>query len=368
MSDPTSVISPKLTSDIDEFLAALRDGDVLLIDSLHAVSQVIKLVDNSPVNHCALYESPGQMLHAGLPLEDGTSVRSQPLRDRLIGGHDRTVTAFRFSQKDIGPDVLHNAHKWIDNTTRYGFKDLPSLSVQCINRSYGRALGKAQRGLLYLSRAMSSFSAFTVPSRAELSVTCSEFVYSCYIAADPNSIEISDPLSIWVKGRRHAVFERPLTPPGPTTSAPGLDPEGSYAAADPEIEFIDRVEVARARQPADQKVLETDDRYMLFRDAEPSPPSRVIPRSYGVDDSNELSFDALVANERAELHEEMLMNHRGGKSIPHANQDPAPYAQTITPFDLWQSPSLRAVHVLHLPPAESDPVRLRSGGRRVAGE
>jgi hypothetical protein len=50
----------------------------------------------------------------------------------------------------------------------------------------------------------------------------------------------------------------------------------------------------------------------------------------------------------------MLENDRKGKNIPPTRQQPQPYAQTVTPFDLWQSPSLTVVNILHLPPAAGD--------------
>jgi hypothetical protein len=55
MTDQTHAGWPKLTTDVDDFQDGLRDGDILLFDSLYPVSQMIKLVDDSPVNHCALF-------------------------------------------------------------------------------------------------------------------------------------------------------------------------------------------------------------------------------------------------------------------------------------------------------------------------
>ena len=49
----------------NRFICRLRDGDVLLFDTLHPVSHMIKLADNSPVSNAAIYQESGQcIIHA----------------------------------------------------------------------------------------------------------------------------------------------------------------------------------------------------------------------------------------------------------------------------------------------------------------
>ena len=336
VAGPAPVI---LTSDIDEFIAELRDGDVLLFHSLHPFSHAIRLIDNSPVNHCALYKRDGeQMVHAGLPIikQDASgkavrvSVREDPLRARLRTHVDRDVTALRLPQKDIASDALREAEDWVRIRTRYGFKDLLSLAATCVQRSYGSMLGKAEKLALCTTAHALSFVSAATAGPPELSVTCSAFVYSCYMFADPSSIEIGDPLSIWT----------------------GKKPERRYRGLE-------------TGSPDDPEL------GIAFRDAGDSDSDEWIaaPRSATAADD----FDAVLANERFELHREMLrdrdqtLRRRGllhrerGKVVPLASQEPAPYAQTITPFDLWQSPSLTAVCALHLPPRPDDRVLERRG-------
>lgn len=364
MTDPPHPPSPKLTSAITAFLDELRTGDVLLFNSLHPVSHAIKLVDNSPVNHCAIYDEHGeQILHASLPItrrdergrDVSISVRADSLVARLRKGADRTVTAMRVDNAALGGKVVGEARHWIKLTTRYGFKGLPSLGAQCVNRSYGRSLSKRQQFLLYqAARAMSAPSRATVGMRrAELSVTCSEFVYSCYMIVDQSSIRIHDPLSVWKRGRwlkvpvtkydaRSTVLVHPAS--GKRVRAlPIIDPQLGDAdepvlsdpGPEPEIAFRDWADPRMMRRVA-------------------SSPNRALGRD----------FDARIANERLALVREMLRNYRNrdeGKIVPLGRQSPPPYAQAVTPFDLWQSPSLTAVCVLHLPPLPGDPIINRRG-------
>ena len=329
-----------VTSSVDTFLGALHDGDVLLFDNLHAVSNVIKLADNSPVSHCAVYQRDGeQIIHAGPPPAGAFAVRRESLRNRLDDRLTRTVTALRHGDPKLGAAVLLEAERWLKKDSHYAFKSLLDLAASCFNRSYGRPLADAEmksheRLLRRISLLMSTLTAFVVDDESGVwSLTCSEFVYSCHIATDPTSIVIEDPLSFWgEKGRSKVYVDDPGRRPG------GPQP---FTRIAPEAHSDD-----------------DDDRKILFPNPDgvaTPPPSAPTPGDSAAD---------TLQTERYELDEERRSDQLRGKPVFRARGDEPPYAPAVTPFDLWQSRSFTAVNVLHRPPTHDDPVRLRRGTDR----
>jgi hypothetical protein len=322
-------LRPTLTTDINEFIRRLRDADILLFNTLHHISNVIKLADNSPVNHCALFQEYGEtILHASIPKDGGPAVRAECLRCRLALGKDRTVTALRLPNNRIRKQVLAQANYWAELTPNYAFKALPSLAAQCINRSYRLDSGKIKRALMsQASRAMTSLPRM---DRKRISVTCSEFVYTCYIASDCGSIEIRDPLSVWEDDEEvtDVYYIEWLTPGGVMRKLYKLfDPE----APDPEPGI-----------------------------APPDPGEAAAPEPRPSEDDP--VCDAMLAKEWFRMQEDGTRNAKLGKKIPRSCEKRPPYAPSVTPFDLWQSKSLTAVHVLHLPPIPGDRMWERTGG------
>jgi hypothetical protein len=43
-----------LTTNEDQFMDSLKPGDLLLFDSVHMLSELIKFAENRPVNHCGV--------------------------------------------------------------------------------------------------------------------------------------------------------------------------------------------------------------------------------------------------------------------------------------------------------------------------
>lgn len=329
-----------LTSDVDAFIEELRDGDVLLFNSLHEFSHAIKLIDNSPVNHCALYKREGEeMVNAGLPKRNASGrvvvpcVRAEPLRVRLESHTDRTVTAFRLGDQDISDAAVEEAIAWTKLASRYGFMDVLGLAADCIQRSYGARLGRAEKVALHAVAATLRVLS-EGPVRQKGAMTCSAFVYSCYTIAEEGCIRISDPLAVWSEGRQTHLFRR-----------------GSGK---------------RSLHPADIAFREADD--------EDDASVQLHASSAGRDE-----WETILAYERRELREVVAEHHElarepdqtsrnialaetsEGKVAPHDLPN-APVAITVTPFDFWQSPSLRPVCALHRPPHPKDPVYTRLGG------
>ena len=342
MTDPPHPPSPKLTSAITAFLDELRTGDVLLFNSLHPVSHAIKLVDNSPVNHCALYRGhkSNTIVHANMPSTKGEpAVREESLRGRLCEGLDRTATALRSPQVGTGRRVMKMADYWLSNPTAYGFKSLPRLASMCIHRAYSGRVSKTRIAALHrTAQLMNAALDIAFPNdKGKISVTCSEFVYSCYIGAS-KSIEIRHPLSVLPNGKPVKSYYANPRVPGP----------GRYGP--------------RTERPA------TTVPGMVF----PGPGGGLIAvpgaRRRGV------GFDARLNNERLELDHDVRDDFRSrGAEMLFADQKLPPFAQAVTPFDLWQSPSFTVVKVLHLPPGAAgdkvwegtvDRPRAPSAGRR----
>jgi hypothetical protein len=347
----------RLTRDIDRFVCRLKDGDVLLFDSLHLVSHMIKLADNSPVNHCGIYEEEGEsVIEASPPGDDSPrkAIRRAPLRDRVKGRLSRTVTAFRHPDAGLGKAVVARAREWGAMETAYGYTDLLGLFAQCFNRSYGNtkyaSLRIAFDMVSSLMQSASTVAGLGLDQR--WSLTCSEFVYSVYIEVDKGSIEIRDPLSIWNDEVRW--LDRYLPAPRPRRTPKYFDPTRAGASSDWFSEEDEAFSSILAGgiipgQPDDAPA-------MLFtnRNGPPTEPPTEWTEGAG--------FEVGRDNGRRQLWRQTLQNLLFGKCIPRSSQTPeTPWAEHVTPFDLWQSKSLHAVEVLHFPPLPGDPVRERGG-------
>ncbi len=342
-----------VTTDETSFCSSLEVGDVLLFDTLQLASHIIKLIDNSPVNHCALYAGGGEVVHVGPTggeATNGGAAHGDPLHKMLLSRKIRTVTAMRYIQtgderdKDLGQRATDKAKPYLDDA-RYGYGDLLGLAAACFNRAYAGPWHSVVRlTVTAMSKAAQKASAtFTRKQPAQYHLTCSEFVYSCYELAKPGCLEIVDPLATWrwVDGKleRQAAY----------WSAGSTD-------ADWSLQF----------QSSEWEVLSL-----------PSPDLEVDPP-----EGEDSAFSKELANEKDQILQAMINGLSDGKyglepfgpgSGDHAyagaaaGVEPispradAPHAEAITPWDLWASPSLEVVRVLHFPPFPGDPVRGRLG-------
>lgn len=361
----TGEVDGILTSDPAAFVSRLQPGDVLLFDGLHFPSHVIKMLDNSPVSHSAIYEGDGWYVQASPP---GTSpqakqagaavaaVRRENLPARLRRREDRTVTAMRHPRRsELAGGVLRETERWLVNSA-YGYADLLGLAAKCFNRAYAKQWPRAARALVEASSTGAGWAsrAFARGRPAELHVTCSEFVYSCYEAAEPDSLLIRDPLARWRGGRlvpmyRRALDERPSGRAGPPIVA--LEGLGGGAMG---------VELRPAgRRRRGGRAVRDDAFDELLRDEDRDMREQI----WHNEDLGKYGRDDLVG-----LFATAGRSGGGGVPPPPSPAPPrregAPIAEAVTPWDLWASESLEVVRVLHLPPVAGDAVRERLGQRR----
>jgi hypothetical protein len=197
-----------LTEDPGAFAATLWPGDVLLFDTLNPVSWLVKLFEDRPVSHAAVYLGDGTYAEMGLPQyadEQRTRILVHPARatplDRVLTKPQtgpwalvRTVTALRHRQ--IGSPahadpVVEVARAYIDADPHYDYTGLLALALPSMLRSYGTSFHLAQHlGILGapLEAVADAIVAALVEETAApdgVSLTCSEFVFRCFAEAPP---------------------------------------------------------------------------------------------------------------------------------------------------------------------------------------
>ncbi len=165
----------RITTEIDEFATSLQRGDVLLFDSIHALSHLIKFAENRPVSHCALYLGDGTFAHVGRhkpgkTRKDPPSVpaaRTDSLTEWLKsppGPYDRTVTALRHIDVSRASDtdgVAGRALEYVDpRNSTYNYLSLIALMVPSLLRTYKHFL-KDKAALALVEGAMQAVSEFT---------------------------------------------------------------------------------------------------------------------------------------------------------------------------------------------------------------
>ena len=236
-----------VTTEEQSFCKSLEDGDVLLFDTLSLASQIIKTLENSPVNHCALYIGDGQIIHVGHTSGEapkGEAARQDDLVNLLASREIRTVTALRHTLRGtnwdngLAAEVIKTAKGYLGHAT-YGYTDLLGLGAACINRAYTAPWPWSVRWVVKtLSKAAQDLSKALVGSKPpEFHLTCSEFVYSCYDLARPDCMEIVDPLAWW-KEDDGSLRWKPSYASGPTgISPPDSDLTGSAVGSDMTLEF-----------------------------------------------------------------------------------------------------------------------------------
>jgi len=347
-----------ITTDAEAFLSQLRPGDVLLFDSVHMLSELIKFAENRPVNHCTVYLGNGELAQVrghtpGLNVRDRPLVpaaRKENLRDRLAASpaYDRTISALRHVATPSGSAgaeaVVKRAREYVEpEDTTYSYLSLIALMVPSLFRTYENYFqdpGAARRvGNLLRLVSQSLLDALdtdvSTPSKNKKTLTCSEFVYRCYDEAQPRMpIRVHNPLGHWdvsTKSLRD-VLRRARSDPsaGPQMRGPG-------GVAEPELapNTVVNGEGLIAFNPS----LRTD----LAVAEELSTPTRGMTTGIKKDLAvlaGETFLEILKHNIRLKKYEsERSTNGAKGEVVP----------DLVTPRDLWSSESLEAVAVLHRP-------------------
>jgi hypothetical protein len=205
--------SLELSTDPDVFLGHLRPGDVVLFDSLHPLSALIQLAENRPVSHAGLYLGEGKFAQVARESRSHpAAARIEDLDERLGLPYDRTATALRHIDVVNGaaPDaVVKRAHDYTDpEDTTYAYLSLISLMVPALFRTYeeyfdagssasqriGSVLETLSQAMLTVFEPETAIAA--QPAGAgKKTLTCSEFVYRCFLEADrPMPVLLKDPL------------------------------------------------------------------------------------------------------------------------------------------------------------------------------
>jgi hypothetical protein len=202
-----------VSMDPDAFIDQLKPGDVVLFDSLHPLSALIQFAENRPVSHAGLYLGNGEFAQVSRESEKHpAAARIESLNDRLKLPYDQTVTALRHIDVIGGEKtdlVVKRAHDYTDTVdTKYAYLGLITLMVPALFRTYegyfdaGSSMTQRIGSVLEtLSQAM--LTVFEPDSEIvrqsagfdKKTLTCSEFVYRCFMEADrPFPIALPDPL------------------------------------------------------------------------------------------------------------------------------------------------------------------------------
>jgi hypothetical protein len=375
----------KVTDDVKKFLKKLKPGDVLLFDTITLVSQLIKFAENRPVNHCGVFLGDDTFAQVG----SGTAhAHTADLRERLEkrpGPLDRTVTALRhvdaFDAKAsvrISNSIVKIADEYINvRKTDYSFVSLRHLMIPSLYRNYRNDLENTKHVAKFLplisSLAKAILSHFgQVESVSKLdgtkSLTCSEFVYRCYLEAAPRlQVDVHRPLMTWdmelLRWSQPKLLSRS---------------KGGDGGSDQAFHELDAFTVVRQENDFYRPLLFDDsikpDLLMVSIDEIPSNELRFVSSPRG--DVDALTGDAAAmwggggrplsqGSGEVDLsewsdgmfHDVARRNARYEKYKDEAQpafQAGEVFADAVTPRDLWSSRSLRPVAVFHCPPSRDD--------------
>jgi hypothetical protein len=329
----TSDEPPILTTDRGEFEKNIEEGDLLLFDSLHLLSQFLQLADDRPVNHCAIYLGGAQVAHCNKPRPEDPdhAVYSVPLFDLLDLARVRTVTAFRHRQikgATSAEPVVSRAHGFLNASVPYAYVDLARLAAPCLLRAYQYELATDHAAaVIALLRSAATLTSVYDRSKKLLSrkratpvgMTCSSFAYRCYVG-DPG-----------VRG--DVGFPVALTAPLATLDTPVDVGALAPPAAGPQPR------VGQAGESAIGGL-----RFHPALEDAPTGGDLVAPKGRWVDDI--LTRRVTARNGIVEL---MWASRPAGDQLPSGPVDAA-----VTPRDLWGSTSFRPVALFHRLPGGPD--------------
>jgi hypothetical protein len=217
-----------VTASDTEFMAELRAGDLLLFDSCHVASALIKFADNSPVNHCGVYVDHGVFMHVTHHDSGTPAVQKARVTDRLARYEDYHVVALRHRNADVdvgAPVVVARSRAFEAEPSAYAYLNLVALFVPAFLRSYRPRLRPDHPAAGVLERAENAFLqsidfdqdrvTFDPPPPGTKTLTCSQFAYLCYArSSEELTIEIRDPLARYSSPARPPVRgggSRPLS-------------------------------------------------------------------------------------------------------------------------------------------------------------
>jgi hypothetical protein len=373
-----------MTENVGDFIASLETGDVLLFDTIHPLSQLIKFAENRPVNHCAIYLGSGEFAHVGRHIPDPKRVgpplkpaaRTERLADWLAvqpGPHDRTVTALRHANVKSPSDasnVVARARSYIDpRDTTYNYLSLVSLMVPSLLRTYKSYL-KDQGAMRLVAGSMRAVSrslvdvmeqgAIRADGARARTLTCSEFVYRCFDEAEGGfGLEVTEPLGRW---------------PDPSNLVQDNSSESGIARLAPEPGISSDDGGAADSLAIDDRALgETNGHPIVdgaglvvfddsFRADVLGPTDETLT---SLDRGAEEGTTALgltgtrwdLAMLAGKVIMDMIWHNKALAKYDQEAGRVSPgtvFADLVTPRDLWSSPSLSAAAVLHRPPGPDD--------------
>lgn len=193
-----------LTSEPRLFRDHLSPGDLVVFDSLSAVSGLIQWADNAPANHVCLMLDTTTAIQANLAEEKATdsAVERVPIEELTRLSRVRGAVALRHPRLTADPAalgrVLTRAAAYEREASRFSVADLSLLCPSALLRSYDRPLmnplpeGWARDLLLAALHLAARETLRRLPDDSR-SLVCSEFVYRCFVEAGTD-IEVADPL------------------------------------------------------------------------------------------------------------------------------------------------------------------------------
>ncbi len=381
-----------VTDDVDDFLKNIRPGDVLLFDSMHMISQLIKFAENRPVNHCGIFLEDDHYAQMG----SGKSfVHSDNLRRRLEskpGPYDRTVTALRHVDAFEGKEgkenrraIVKTANEYIEHRkTTYSYVGLRHLMIPSLYRNYKKELAKHKVGGAVLDPLIKLLAKGILghfekgEAVRELSgtksLTCSEFVYRCLVEAKPGlHVDVYQPLMRWNDELWR--LSRPRPPRGDladdaSDAAAFAGPYAFGVAGDEEDDVLGPLLFDESMEPGLLKVSFND----VPREELSFVPAPAGPVDFGAnaDDGYDAMWGGFGHTGRGsatggpgegdvdlsawsdgmfrDLARRNARRHKYDDVPEAARRDRAVFADSVTPRDLWSSSSLRPVAVFHCPP------------------
>lgn len=201
-----------ITDDPAAFRGAMAPGDVATFDSTGFNAGLVQWADRVPVNHAALVLDGATFLEANRVHEgEGPphAVREVDVAERLGNPVVQTVTLLRHAEAtvDDAQAVLHEARGYLSRRTDFAYLQLVALGPLALRRSYptepgGSAFAELAGWLVgRLGEAAQRLSA-----SGAWSLSCSEFVYRCYAAAEL-SLPVISPLEAMPGSRTAELWE-----------------------------------------------------------------------------------------------------------------------------------------------------------------